>query len=132
MRRYRVTYGGAEWDAELGDEISLDLTADEETEMVSRGRLELVPAQYRVVGGTEVHDTPHGGTFEAALTAGEEAALIVGGHIELVEVPDPDEATKADLLEQARELDIEGRSGMTKDELASAIADALTNSDEEV
>ena len=32
--------------------------------------------------------------------------------------------TKEDLLEQARELDIEGRSKMTKDELADAIAAA--------
>jgi len=34
------------------------------------------------------------------------------------------EPTKAELVEQARDLDIEGRSSMDKDELAEAVADA--------
>ena len=36
------------------------------------------------------------------------------------------EPTKAELLEQARELDITGRSSMDKDELAAAITEATT------
>jgi hypothetical protein len=35
-----------------------------------------------------------------------------------------EEASKADLMEEARDLDIPGRSSMTKDELAAAVADA--------
>lgn len=35
-----------------------------------------------------------------------------------------DESTRDDLYERAQELDIEGRSEMTKDELAAAVADA--------
>jgi uncharacterized membrane protein required for colicin V production len=34
-----------------------------------------------------------------------------------------DSATKAELYEQAKELDIEGRASMTKDELVAAITD---------
>jgi hypothetical protein len=41
--------------------------------------------------------------------------------------------TKEDLLEEARELDIPGRSQMTKDELADAIGEArLTSVEDEV
>ena len=35
-----------------------------------------------------------------------------------------DDKTKEELLEEARKLDVEGRSKMTKDELADAVADA--------
>ena len=99
--------------------------------MVGTGRLALTPQTYRVIGETEVYDTARGGTFEAVLPAGQEVALIQGGHIERVEVPNANEATKSDLLEQARELNIEGRSKMDKNKLANAIANALTTKNEE-
>jgi hypothetical protein len=35
--------------------------------------------------------------------------------------PEPESVTKEELLEQARELHVEGRSSMTKDELAEAV-----------
>jgi hypothetical protein len=121
MRRYKVTYGGAEWDAQVGDSIELALTPEEETELVQRGRLEVEPREYLVVGGQEVHDAPHGETFRAALTAGEEAALISGGHVELVDEEKLEDLKKDELLERATVLGIEGRDAMKKDELIDAI-----------
>lgn len=41
----------------------------------------------------------------------------------------PNEPTKDDLLKRASELDIAGRSGMTKEELAAAIAQAEVAAD---
>lgn len=38
--------------------------------------------------------------------------------------PSDEDVTKADLLERARELEIEGRSSMTKEELVEAISEA--------
>jgi hypothetical protein len=37
---------------------------------------------------------------------------------------DAEDVSKADLMEEARDLEIAGRSSMTKDELAAAVADA--------
>lgn len=114
--------GGPEWDAEVGDMIEIAIPSDEEAQLVAAGRLAIAPRTYRVIGPTEVHGAASGETFEAALPAGEEAALIAGGHIEFE--AEADTATKAELAERARELGIEGRSSMDKDQLAAAIAEA--------
>lgn len=42
--------------------------------------------------------------------------------------PTPQEPTKAELLERARELDVKGRTKMNEEELVSAIADAERDS----
>jgi hypothetical protein len=39
----------------------------------------------------------------------------------------PEDTTKAELMEEARDLGVEGRSSMTKDELAAAVAEAQQN-----
>ncbi len=126
MRRYTLRQDAPQYDAAAGDEIELDIDAATEAGLVASGWLEVVPGIYRVTGAAEVHGAQPGETFEAALPADQEAALLAGGHVEQVEVPSADEATKSELLEQARELEIEGRSQMSKDELAEAIASALT------
>lgn len=55
--------------------------------------------------------------FDQLLTA-------VGADAERGEPADDDELTRAELYELAQQLDIPGRSGMDRDELAAAIADA--------
>ena len=129
MRKYTVRYGGPEWDAELGDTVELELSPGEETDLIAAGRLELEPETFRVIGNQEVHGAAPGDTFEAALPQAEVAALVAGGHVEQ-ERDVTAESTKAELEARARELEIEGRSSMSKDELAAAI-EAVENGEGE-
>lgn len=130
-RRYVVKLASGEWDAEVGDTIELDLDPPTEDTMVGAGRLEIAPRTYRVTGEAEVHETRPGDTFEGALPAGQEAALIAGRHIELAdEGPGPEGETKEELLARARDLEIEGRSAMSKDELLAAIAETTSKEKE--
>lgn len=55
------------------------------------------------------------------------ARLIEGGR--LVRVRDSKPATKAELLEQAKALNVEGRSSMTADQLRTAIENASNQGD---
>lgn len=73
---------------------------------------------------TEVHDEAPGVREDITGDPSElrEAA------VEAAE-PDPAEGTKDELLERARELDIEGRSTMNKAELAEAVAEAEKSED---
>lgn len=67
-----------------------------------------------------------GEEFEHEFEPFAEAALLEGGGIEILGEP-----TKQELLAKAQELDIEGRSNMSKEELKAAIDDAYLNSDDE-
>ncbi len=60
----------------------------------------------------------------AALQRSVSAARKRAGESDTQEPPDLSEASKADLTEMARELGIEGRSTMTRDELCDAVAAA--------
>lgn len=81
--------------------------------------------EFRVIGTTSVDGHAPGTTF-TAIMSDDRKALLLGSHLELV-VPDSVE----ELREEARELDVKGRSKMTKDELKEAVekarADQLDN-----
>ena len=85
MGIYKVTAPKPVHDIDPGQTAELDLTAEEESDLVAAGRLELVPRDYRVIGTSKVCDTEPGGTFKHAFTVGQEAALFAGGHIERVD-----------------------------------------------
>jgi len=72
---------------------------------------------YRNIGGAIVAGSNPGEEFEFPEGDYNIAALIEGGHIEAV-------VSKDELASRAKSLNIEGRSGMTKDELAAAVAAA--------
>ncbi len=73
--------------------------------------------RYRNIGGSIVAGHEPGEEFEFPDGDYNIAALIEGGHIESL-------APKDALQAQAKALEIEGRSRMSKDELAAAIAAA--------
>ena len=84
----------------------------------------LTTAALELTGGVLL--TPAGGKDERGYVTGfvpgpHEDALAEAGKIALV--AEPGEPTKADLVEQAKALGIEGYSTMTKPELAAAIAE---------
>jgi hypothetical protein len=67
--------------------VELDLSADEESDLLARGHVELVPRRYRALSRRIL--TPQGQEFEAVYVVDREAALIAGGHIERVESESP-------------------------------------------
>lgn len=84
----------------------------------------------RTDGTTETHLAPDAvkpgdglGTIDAT---GAEGTVGDRGVVEVTDTEDgtSETETKADLYKQATELEIAGRGGMTKDELAAAIAEA--------
>lgn len=79
---YRVTGARPVLDIEPGCEGELDLTASQEADLLSSGRLELVPREYENVGARVVHGAKPGQKFKASLRIPEEQALIAAGHIE--------------------------------------------------
>ena len=84
MGLYKVTGPTPVLDANPGDTATLDLTADEEFDLLGNGRLTLVARPYKALvvidhGGEEVAP---GGLFSAAFTVGQEQALIESGAIE--------------------------------------------------
>ncbi len=95
MNRYRVTGPRPVLDAEPGEVLEHEFTAQEEQDLLAAGRVEIIPRPYLVVGTSRVHDTDPGGTFTAGLPVGQEAALLEGGHIERVPEPAPAEQDTA-------------------------------------
>lgn len=85
--RYVVTGARPVADVAPGDTGDFDLTAEDEHNLLTTGRLALVPREYRVTGTNPVCDTAPGGVFTAAFTVGQEAALISAGHIERHDPP---------------------------------------------
>lgn len=83
MRRYKAT--GPIPEANVGDEFEADYPAAVEADLITRGRIELLPRTYKVTGPRAVRDTEPGGTFEHAFPLGQEEALVSGGHIKPVE-----------------------------------------------
>lgn len=84
MGIYKVTAPRDVLDHEHGSIFEHDFDASEEADLLSNGRLELVPREYEVVGSSRVCNTEPGGKFKAAFTVGQEQALLDGGHIERV------------------------------------------------
>jgi ribosomal protein L20A (L18A) len=85
MKSYRVTGARAVLDAEPGEELQHEFSAEEEADLLASGRLELIPREYRNVGTCVVYDAKPGDKFKRALRIPEEQALIEGGHIEATE-----------------------------------------------
>ena len=73
--------------------------------------------RYRNISGSVIAGAEPGDEFEFPEGDYNIAALLAGGHIESL-------SAKSGLSEKAKALQIEGRSRMTKDELAAAIAEA--------
>lgn len=88
MNRYLVTAPRPVLDHDPGSEFDHELTASEEAELVSSGRLQIVPRRYRVVGTSRVSGTEPGSTFLGRYTVDQEAALL-GGHIERIDSHTP-------------------------------------------
>lgn len=86
MRRYRNISERSVEDIEPGEEGELELTAEQESDYVRQGRLEIVPADYEVVGPRNIFGNAPGAKFSMSLTAGQEFDLVAGGHIERVQV----------------------------------------------
>ena len=80
--RYRVTGARPVLDAAPGEEFEHGFSAEEEHDLLSSGRIALVPREYRVVGTRPVCDTEPGDTFLGTFTVGQEGALLSAGHIE--------------------------------------------------
>lgn len=84
----------------------------------------VVPAdaeEFEVTGVQAVDGHAPGTRFKAVLSETRRALLLEGGHISLV-LPD----TVTELREEAKDLDIEGRSKMDKAKLAEAVEEAKT------
>lgn len=84
MGRYKVVGRRDVEGVEPGQELEHEFTAEQETEHLGAGRLELAPTTYRVIGGSAVHGIAPGDEGELTLPAGQRDALIEGGHIEPV------------------------------------------------
>lgn len=70
------------------DVVELDLTAEEERNLLLAGHLELVPRLYESTSARYV--VPKGETFEAAMLVENEAHLLAGGHVKRAEpAPEP-------------------------------------------
>lgn len=79
---YRVTGPRPVLDIEPGAVGDLELSAEEEADLLDAGRLSIEPREYEVVGPREVCNTPSGKKFKGAFRVPHERALIDGGHIE--------------------------------------------------
>jgi hypothetical protein len=75
--------------------------------------------EFEVIGETAVDGHPPGSRFKAVLDANRKR-LLLGSHLELVAG-----ATLEELQEQAKGLDIKGRSKMDKAQLQEAVEHAL-------
>lgn len=71
-------------DADPGQEFAAELSAEEESDLLEAGRIEIVPREYENVGGGLVHGVKPGEKFKAALRIHEEKALISAGAVEIV------------------------------------------------
>lgn len=81
INTYRATGSVALPEIELGDLFEHEFAADEESDLLAAGRIEIVPRAYRVVGTSRVLETDPGDELLAALTVAQEAQLIAGGHL---------------------------------------------------
>lgn len=104
---------------------------DDELEFLNRGTasVEYSPGTESEVAAAfdeavEVHDNAPGVRDDIQADVDE----LKEAEVEAAE-PDPAEGTKDELMERARELDIEGRSTMNKAELAVAVAEAEKSED---
>lgn len=84
MGLYKVTGPTPVLDANPGDTLEHDFTADEEADLLDRGRVELVPQKYKLLEGqmnlAGVAYEP-GDTFDAAFTVPEEQSHLASGRI---------------------------------------------------
>jgi hypothetical protein len=90
VSRYAVSGPTPVLDHEPGATFEHEFTADEEHDLLERGRLTLETSKYRNIGDHDfvtddgaAHEP--GETFDAALRVGRERALLDGGHLEKVE-----------------------------------------------
>jgi hypothetical protein len=86
---------------------------------------DLPPVEAPFVGNTIADSPEEVPAALAEMAEGDEADN--GTTTDDAEVDTDTEPTKAELLEEARDLDIEGRSTMTKDELAEAVEEARSD-----
>jgi len=110
-------------------------TGAEELDWLNNGVLELVPRDYLVTSrrfSIEGQPLQQGWKLTAGFPMEIEAMHIANGHLQRVEDADYEEPTKDDLLEKAKELNIPGRSKMTKEELVDAItaAESIAEADQ--
>lgn len=84
MSRYRVAAVRPVLEHEPGSEfvVEVSLPADIESDLLSSGRLELLPSAYRNVGSQVVLGAKPGELLHAAIPAFQVSALIQGGHLE--------------------------------------------------
>lgn len=82
-RRYKVTGPRSVLDAEPGEELEHEFTAEEEADQIAAGRLAIVPVEYEVIGASNVFDAEPGEKFTRALRIDEEAHLVDGGFVEI-------------------------------------------------
>ena len=82
MGRYKVTGPRPVFDVAPGAEFERELSHAEEGDLLSAGRIALVPRRYQVIGASRVYGAAPGEFFVAAFRAASETALLDGGHIE--------------------------------------------------
>jgi len=82
------------------DDLERELSASDESDMLTAGHLEIVPRPYRVLVNNFT-DGEQGETVDLALRVDQEAALISGGIVERVEAP-PKAAAKKSAKKSAK------------------------------
>lgn len=95
-RTYKNVWHRPVADIAAGKMGELDLTAQEEAQLLEWGRLEVVPVEYEVVGPRRVAGCEPGERFTAGYPQPIEAMLIQAGHIEPVKKPSKAASDKGD------------------------------------
>ena len=125
IRRYKNVWHRPVQGIEPGEEGELEVTAQEEADYLSRGRLEIVPVEYEVVGPHRVAGEEPGSKFYAAYPIANEQVLVDAGHLERVLPRDePNKsATREEWDRYAKKAGLDPTQYGSKDELIQAVAE---------